>query len=39
MKEQIDELRAWAARRAKPASSRIEASAGQRSSRAARLDL
>jgi hypothetical protein len=39
MSEQIDELRAWAARRAKPASSRTESGAGQRSSRAARLDL
>lgn len=39
MREQIDALRDWAARRAKPASSRIEASASQRASRAAGLDL
>ena len=39
MSEQIDDLREWAGRRAKPASSRIEADAGKRSSRAARLDL
>jgi SpoVK/Ycf46/Vps4 family AAA+-type ATPase len=43
MSEQIDALRAWAARRAKPASSKAgqgrgEASAGGRSSRAAMLD-
>jgi len=39
MREQIDELREWASRRAKPASSRIETDAGTRTSRASRLDL
>lgn len=39
MREQIDQLRDWAIRRAKPASSRIEADEAKRSSRAARLDL
>jgi len=39
MREQIDELRDWASRRAKPASSRIEPDASKRTSRAARLDL
>jgi len=39
MREVIDELRDWASRRAKPASSRIESDEAQRSSRAARLDL
>jgi len=39
MREQIDDLREWAGRRAKPASSRIEVDASKRTSRAARLDL
>jgi SpoVK/Ycf46/Vps4 family AAA+-type ATPase len=39
MREQIDDLREWAARRARPASSRIEADKGEQTSRAAKLDL